>query len=62
VASFAVMLSSRQSTPDGILLMVDERRDAMEIAFELQRKGHAVTVREVTSTNGQPGVLPDPSS
>jgi hypothetical protein len=56
------MLSSRQSTPDGILLMVDERRDAMEIAFELQRKGHAVTVREVSGATGQPGIQPDRSS
>ncbi len=62
MACFAVMLSSRQSTPDGILLMVDERREAMEIAFELQRKGHAVTVREVTGTTGQTGFLTERSS
>ena len=50
MSSFAVMLSSKPTTIDGILLMVDERRDAEEIALELRRKGHAVTVREITAT------------
>jgi hypothetical protein len=48
VASFAVMLRSRPTVLESILLMVDERRDAEEIAVELRRKGHQVDVREVT--------------
>jgi hypothetical protein len=52
VASFAVMLRSRPATPEGILLMVDERRDAEEIAVELRRKGHQVDVREIVTSPG----------
>jgi len=52
VASFAVMLRSRPVTPEGILLMVDERRDAEEIAGELRRKGHQVDVREIIASPG----------
>jgi hypothetical protein len=40
-------------TPDGILLMVDERHEAEEIAVELRRKGHPVTVREMTAADSQ---------
>jgi hypothetical protein len=43
------MLRSRPATPEGILLMVDERRDAEEIAGELRRKGHQVDVCEITT-------------
>jgi hypothetical protein len=42
------MLRSRPTVLESILLMVDERRDAEEIAVELRRKGHQVDVREVT--------------
>jgi hypothetical protein len=49
MACFAVTLSSRPTTRDGILLMVDERQDAEEIASELRRKGHLVIVREILS-------------
>ncbi len=48
MASFAVMLRSKPTILESILLMVDERRDAEEIAVELRRKGHQVDVREVT--------------
>ncbi len=44
---FAVVLASRPS-PAGILLMVPERRDAEEIAMELRRKGHPVSVQAVS--------------
>jgi hypothetical protein len=44
------MLCSKPTSIDGILLLVDERRDAEEIALELRRKGHSVTVREITGT------------
>ena len=53
MSSFAVMLCSKPTTIDGILLMVNERRDAEEIALELRRKGHSVTVREITATPDQ---------
>jgi hypothetical protein len=45
--SFALTLGSRPGRPETILLLVDERRDAEEIAVELRRKGHPVEVRAV---------------
>lgn len=48
MASFAVILRSKPTILESILLMVDERRDAEEIAVELRRKGHPVDVREIT--------------
>jgi hypothetical protein len=53
VASYAVTLTSRLTRIDGILLIVDDRHEAEEIAGELVRKGHLVTVREVPSTLGR---------
>jgi hypothetical protein len=47
VSSFAVMLSSKPASADGILLLVDERGDAEAIAIELRRRGQPVTVREI---------------
>lgn len=51
--SYAVTLTSRLTTIDGILLIVDDRQEAEEIAGELVRKGHPVTVREVPPTLGR---------
>ncbi len=53
MACFAVMLSTRPTTRDGILLMLNELREAEEIASELRRKGHPVVVREVTAATGE---------
>ena len=53
MASYAVTLTSRLTRIDGILLIVDDRHEAEEIAGELVRKGHLVTVREVPSTLGR---------
>lgn len=47
--SFAVVLRSKPLGPEGILLMIDERRDAEEIAVELRRRGQMVDVRELRS-------------
>lgn len=47
MACFAVMQRSRARTAEGILLLVDERRDAEEIATELRRKGITVDVHEM---------------
>ncbi len=58
MASFAVMLCSRPMSPEAILLLVDERRDAEEIAGELRRKGHEVDVREVTSAPARDSASP----
>lgn len=44
---FAVMLQSEPASPQAILLLVDERPAADEIAMELRGKGLAVDVREV---------------
>jgi hypothetical protein len=53
VSSFAVMLSSKPASVDGILLLVDERGDAEAIAVELRRRGQPVTVREIKVTDRQ---------
>jgi hypothetical protein len=53
VSSYAVSLTSRPTTIDGILLITDDRQEAEEIAGELVRKGHQVTVQEVPSTLGR---------
>jgi hypothetical protein len=53
VASFAVRLPSKQLTPESILMILDERGDAEEIALELRRKGHQVDVSEITSPLGE---------
>ena len=45
--SFGVMLRSRAGYLDGILVIVDERQIAEEIAFELRAKGHEVDVEEL---------------
>jgi len=47
VSSYAVMLSSKPASADGILLLVDERGDAEAIAIELRRRGQPVMVREI---------------
>jgi len=47
MASFALMLHSKPSSAEGILMLLDERHVAEEIAIELRRKGHEVDVREV---------------
>ena len=48
MGSFAVMLSSKLTSTDGILMMLDERGEAEEIASELCHRGQAVTVREIS--------------
>jgi hypothetical protein len=53
--NFAVMLRSRPATPDSILMLLDERREAEEIAIELRRKGHPVEVRPVGHPAGMRG-------
>jgi hypothetical protein len=59
VSSYAVTLTSRLTTIEGILLIVDDRREAEEIAGELVRKGHPVTVQEVPSTLGRSSAAVD---
>jgi hypothetical protein len=55
VPCFAVSLSSRPTSLDGILLMVEDRREAEEIAAEVRRKGHRVMVREISDV---PSLIP----
>jgi hypothetical protein len=45
--SFALVDRSRPTVREQILVLVDDRTVADEMAFEMQRKGHAVDVREV---------------
>jgi hypothetical protein len=43
---FAICLKARRGRVDSVLMIVDEKDEAEEIAFELRRKGHEVEVRE----------------
>ena len=45
--SFALVDRSRPTVREQILMLVDDRRAADEMAWELRRQGHAVDVREV---------------
>jgi hypothetical protein len=47
MATFAVSLRSKPKSADGILMLIDERSEADEIALELSRLGQDVTVWEV---------------
>ena len=55
MSSFAVMLSSKPATPEGILLLIDDRGDAEAIAVELRRRGQPVMVREITGVDRPTG-------
>jgi len=55
VSSFAVMLSSKPATAEGILLLIDDRGDAEAIAVELRRRGQPVMVREITGVDRPTG-------
>jgi hypothetical protein len=44
---FALVDRSRATVREQILMLVHDRRDADEMAWELRRRGHAVDVREV---------------
>jgi hypothetical protein len=61
VPSYAVTLTSRLTRIDGILLILDDRQEADEIAGELIRKGHQVIVREVPPTLGRSSSTGDES-
>ena len=45
--SFALVDCSRPAVREQILIIVDDRRAADEMAWELRRRGHPVEVREV---------------
>ena len=60
LASFAVMLSSTRPSAEAILLTVDERQVADEIAEQLRRKGHPVDVHKIAEPATRlPPALPD---
>lgn len=43
---YAICLRSRRNRVDGVLMLVDDKEEAEEIAFELRRKGQDVEVRQ----------------
>jgi ERCC4-type nuclease len=45
--SFALVDRSRRTDGEQILIIVDDREAADDMAWELRRKGHAVDVREI---------------
>jgi len=46
--SYAVMISSRAPSVDSILMMLEDRQVAEEIAIELRDRGQRVDVHELT--------------
>ena len=46
---YAICLKSRRGHVDSVLMIVDEKDEAEEIAFELRRAGQDVEVREYRS-------------
>jgi hypothetical protein len=51
---FALFDRAVQAPAQQILMLVAERVDADEVAFELRRKGHDVAVREVVDHQATP--------
>jgi hypothetical protein len=45
--SYALTLRSRPASVEGILVILDERQDADEMASEMRHNGHDVEVREI---------------
>jgi hypothetical protein len=45
--SYAVVLSERPQDATGVLLMVEDKDEAEQIAIEVRRAGHRVEVRRV---------------
>ncbi len=43
---YAICLREKRGKVDGVLMIVDDKEEADEIAFELRRNGHEVEVRE----------------
>ena len=48
---FAICLRERRGKVDGVLMIVDEQKEAEEIAIELRRKGLAVEVRAYVASD-----------
>jgi hypothetical protein len=46
--SYAVVLSERTDDIAGVLVMLDDKREAEEIAFEMRLAGHKVEVRRIS--------------
>ena len=53
--SFAIIDRSRPADTTGVLMIVDSREDADDIAFELHRRGLDIEVREIPTPS--PGEL-----
>ena len=47
VTTCAIVLKSRPHRAEGILMLLDEREEAEELAFELRRRGQDVEVVDV---------------
>jgi len=45
--SFAIALPSKLNRPEGILMLVEDRQIAEEVAAEMRRRGRPVVVQEV---------------
>lgn len=53
MSTFAVTMRSRPQQVDGILMLLDERQDAEQIAWELRRRGQSVEVHELTRADAR---------
>jgi hypothetical protein len=57
--SYAVVLSDRTDDISGVLVMLDDKGDAEQIAIEMRRAGHEVEVRRVSERLAGRQPLPD---
>jgi hypothetical protein len=48
--SYAVVLSDRTDDISGVLVMLDDKGDAEQIAIEMRLRGHEVEVRRVSDS------------
>jgi hypothetical protein len=58
--SFALVDRSRRAVREQILLIVEDREAADEMAWELRRRGHPVDVRELDDDGGTRRTRADP--
>jgi hypothetical protein len=55
--TYALVIRSRP-VREGVVMLVDERRDAEEIAIALRGKGHDVVVAALPTPEHRPQVVP----
>jgi hypothetical protein len=57
--SYAVVLSDRTDDMAGVLVMLDDKGEAEQIAIEMRRGGHKVEVRMLSEQLARRGSTPE---